>query len=116
MASTAPSEIITHNLYIKSLEESLAAARKYVTKEPDILNTPDPMAVLCTKLNAQQKQFELVMKQNSYLLTNMARNGGGCSGGGGGGGGGDNDGGGGGVGRRRQGGGQQNKNAKICGS
>ncbi len=117
MASTAPSKITTPNLYIKSLEESLAAARKYVTKVPDILNTPDPMAVLCTKLNAQRKQFELVMKQNSDLLTNMARNGGGCGGGGSGGGGsGDNDGCGGGVGRRRQGGGQQNKNAKICGS
>ncbi len=110
MASIAPSKITTCNLYIKSLEESLVVAREYITKVPDIPNVPDSMAVLCAKLDAQRKQFELVMKQNLDLLTNMARNSGGggggggssggCSGGGGSGGG-DNDGGGSDGGRRR---------------
>ena len=124
MASTAPSKITTRDLYIESLEESLAAARKYVTKvpntpiapEPNTPIAPDPMAMLRAELNAQRKQFELIMKQNLDLLTNMAQNGGGNGSGGGNGGGGgsgDNEGGGSG-GRRRQGGGQQNKDAKIC--
>jgi hypothetical protein len=93
MASTAPSKITTHDLYIESLEELLAAAREYVTMVPNTPIAPDPMAILRTELDAQRKQFELIMKQNSDLLTNMAQNDGG---GGGGGGGGDNKGGGGG--------------------
>jgi uncharacterized membrane protein YgcG len=97
MASTAPSEITTHDLYIESLEESLAAARKYVTKVPNTPIAPDPMAMLRAELNAQQKQFKIIMKQNLDLLTNMARNGG-NNGGGGGGGGGSGGGGGGGCG------------------
>ncbi len=119
MASTAPSKITTRDLYIESLEELLTAARKYVTKFPNTPIAPDPMAMLCAELNTHQKQFELIMKQNSDLLTNMAQNsggnsgGGGSGGGGGGGGGGDNKGGGGG-GQCRQGGRQQNKDAKIC--
>jgi hypothetical protein len=116
MASTAPSEITTHDLYIENLEELLAAAREYVTKVPNTPIAPDPMAILCAELNAQQKQFELIMKQNLDLLTNMTRNSAGNgdgSGGGSGGGGGDIEGGGS-SGRPRRGGGQQNKDAKIC--
>jgi hypothetical protein len=116
MASTAPSKITTRDLYIESLEESLVAACEYVTKVPNNPIAPDPMAMLHAELNAQRKQFELIMKQNLDLLTNMAQNGGGNGGGGGGGGGsggGDNKGGGG-SGQRRQGGGQRNKDAKIC--
>ncbi len=72
---------------------------------PNTPIAPDPMVMLHAELNAQQKQFKLIMKQNLDLLTNMAQNGGGNGGGsgGGGGGGGDNKGGGGG-GRRRRGG------------
>ncbi len=115
MASTAPSKITTRDLYIESLEELLSAAREYVTKVPNTPTAPDPMVMLRAELNAQQKQFELIMKQNLDLLTNMAQNGGSNvgGGGGGGGGGGDNEGGGGG-GQHRQGGGQRNKDAKIC--
>jgi uncharacterized membrane protein YgcG len=115
MASTAPSKITTCDLYIESMEESLVVAREYVTKVPNTPITPDPMAMLRTELDVQQKQFELITKQNLDLLTNMAQNGGGNGGNSGssGGGGGDNEGGGGGGGRRR-GGGQQNKDAKIC--
>ena len=100
MASTAPSEITTRDLYIESLEELLTAAREYVTKVPNTPIAPDPMAMLCAELDAQQKQFKLIMKQNSDLLTNMAQNGGGSDSGGGGGGSGDNKGGGSGGQRR----------------
>ena len=44
--SLAPSEITTHDLCIKSLEESLAAAREHISKVPDTPNLPDPMAML----------------------------------------------------------------------
>ena len=118
--SLAPSEITTCDLYIESLEESLAAAREHMSKAPDTPNSPDPMAMLRAELEAQRKQYEIVMKQNSDLLTTMAQNGGGSGGGSGGSGGsgrgtgdGDNAGGGDG-GRRRRGGGHQNKDAKIC--
>jgi hypothetical protein len=72
MASTAPSKITTRDLYIESLEESLTAAREYVTKVPNTPIAPDPMPILRAELDAQQKQFELIMKQNLDLLTNMA--------------------------------------------
>ncbi len=75
------SDITTRNLYIESLEESLAAAREYVAKEHT--STPDkpyPAAPLCTELDAQRKQFDLIMKKNSALLVAMAKgNGGGGS-------------------------------------
>ncbi len=81
------SDITTRNLYIESIEELLVAAQEYVAKEraptPD---KPDPAALLCTELDAQCKQFDLIMKQNSTFLVAMAKdNGGGGSGGGGGG-------------------------------
>jgi uncharacterized membrane protein YgcG len=98
------SDITTHELYIESLEESLRAAREYVAKErtptPDKL---DPAALLCTELDAQCKQFNLIMKQNSIPLAAMAKgNGGGGGGGGGSGGGSGGSGGGGGSGGNRR--------------
>jgi uncharacterized membrane protein YgcG len=94
------SDFTTRNLYIESLGELLAAAREYVSKEcaptPD---KPDPVDLLRMELEAQCKQFGLIMKQNSTLLAAMAKgNGGGGSGGGGGGGGGGSGGGSGGGG------------------
>jgi hypothetical protein len=76
------SDITTHDIYVKSLNESLATAREYVAKErtptPD---KPDPAALPLTELDAQCKQFFLIMKQNSALLATMAKgNGGGGSG------------------------------------
>jgi hypothetical protein len=63
------SDFTNHNLYIKSLEELLAAAWEYVAKEyaptPD---KQDPVDLLRTELEAQCKQFDLIMKQNSALL------------------------------------------------
>jgi hypothetical protein len=93
------SDFTTCNLYIESLEESLAAAQEYIAKErTPTLDKPDPADLLCTELNAQCKQFDLIMKQSSALLIAMAKGnsggsgGGGDSGGGGGGGGGSGSG------------------------
>ncbi len=90
------SDFTTRDLYIESLEESLAAAREYVAKEcTPTLDKPDPADLLCMEFDAQRKQFDLIMKQNSTFLAAMAKgNGGGggdgSSGGSGGGGGGGN--------------------------
>ncbi len=64
------SDFTTHNLYIESLKESLAAARQNVAKEcAPTLDKPDPADLLHTELDAQRKQFDLIMKQNSALLS-----------------------------------------------
>jgi hypothetical protein len=82
------SDFTTGDLYIEGLEESIAAAREYVTKErtptPDKL---DPANLLHIELDSQWKQFELIMHQNSALLVAMAKGngGGGPTGGSGGG-------------------------------
>jgi uncharacterized membrane protein YgcG len=78
------SDFTTRDLYIESLEESLAAA-----KEPAFTpDKPDPADLLRMELDAQCKQFDLIMKQNSALLPAMvmAKGNSGGSGGGGGGG------------------------------
>jgi hypothetical protein len=97
------SDITTRDLYIESLKESLAAALEYVAKErtptPD---KPDPAALLCMELDAQRKQFDLIMKQNSALLAAMAKGNGGGGGGGSGSSGGGRGGGGGGGGSNRR--------------
>jgi hypothetical protein len=60
---------LTWDLYIESLEESLAAACKYVEKDTAARAAPTPAneqsTLLRNNLNAQRKQFELVMEQNS---------------------------------------------------
>jgi hypothetical protein len=82
------SDFTARDLYIESLEESLVAAWEYVAKEcaptPD---KPDPAKQLPIELVAQQKQFKLIMQQNSALLAAMAKGNGGGGGGGGSGGG-----------------------------
>jgi hypothetical protein len=92
------SDFTTRDLYIESLEESLAAAREYFVKEPTpALDKPDPADLLPTELDPQCKQFDLIMKQNFALLAAMAKghgDGGGGSGGSGGGGSGSSGGGG----------------------
>jgi uncharacterized membrane protein YgcG len=96
------SDFTNCDLYIESLEESLAAAREYVVKErAPTLDKPDPADLLRMELDAQRKQFDLIMKQNFALLAAMAKGhggGGSGSGGGGGGGGGSGSGSGGGSG------------------
>ena len=60
------------------------AAREYVTREPAPAAATNPMALLGAELEAQHKQFDLIMKQNADLLTAMAKNGGSDGGGSGG--------------------------------
>ncbi len=68
------SAFATRDLYIESLKESLAAAREYVAKEraptPDKL---DPADLLLMELDAQCKQFDLIINQNFALLAAMAK-------------------------------------------
>ena len=85
IASTT-SSITSHDLYVKSLEESLAATHTYVARERALAVVTNPAALLCAELQAQRKQFDLIMKQNADLLTAMAKNRGGGGGGGRGGG------------------------------
>jgi hypothetical protein len=67
----------TCDLYIESLEESLVLARDYVTNAPTPApaSTPivDPLATLRLELDAQCKQFELLLKQNLDLVTAFAK-------------------------------------------
>jgi hypothetical protein len=82
MVSTT-SNITTRNLYIESREESLVAAKEYVTKEhnpaPD---KTDLVALQRVELYAQCKLFDLIMKQISDILVAITK--GSSSGGGGG--------------------------------
>jgi hypothetical protein len=70
---------LTRDLYIKSLEESLAAAHEYVTKDMAARAAPPPaneqLTLLYNDLNAQCKQFELVMEENSKLLAALSKGG-----------------------------------------
>jgi hypothetical protein len=82
----------TCNLYIKSLEESLAAAWEYCASDATT-STPippafDPLMCLQTKLAEQCKQVSEVMVQNASLMAALSKGGGGGDGGRGGGGGG----------------------------
>jgi hypothetical protein len=70
-------DFISHDLYIESLEESLALAHNYVTNTPTTAPDPtpviDPMATLSLDMEAQCKQFELLLKQNLDLVTTFAK-------------------------------------------
>jgi hypothetical protein len=105
----------TRNLYIESLEESLAAAWEYCTLGattcPPVPLAFDPLTRLQTKLVEQRKQVLEVMAQNASLMAALSKGGGG-SGGGGGGGGGGGSGGGGGRGRGRGKGGCSNRSGR----
>jgi hypothetical protein len=60
-------DFTSRGLYIESLKESLALARDYVTNAPRMASAPtpvvDPMATLCLDVEAQCKQFKLLLKQ-----------------------------------------------------
>ncbi len=75
---------LTRDLYIKSLEESLTAAHKYVAKDTAARAAPPPandqLTLLCNNLDAQRKQFKLVMEKNSKLLAALSTGGGGGGG------------------------------------
>jgi hypothetical protein len=78
---------LTRELYVESLEESLAAVREYMAKDTSAPPaTPpaitDQVTLLRNDLDSQRKQFELVMEQNSKLLAALSKGGGGGSSGG----------------------------------
>ena len=78
----------TCDLYIESLEESLAAAREQFALDANT-RTPvppafDPLTHLQTELVEQRKQVSQVMAQNAKLITTLSKGGGGGNGGGGG--------------------------------
>jgi hypothetical protein len=54
---------LTRDLYVESLEESLAAVRKYMAKDTSAPPAPtaitDQVTLLCNDLDSQCKQFEL---------------------------------------------------------
>jgi hypothetical protein len=65
------------DLYVESLEESLALAHNYMTNAPTTApaSTPvvDPLATLHLEMDAQHKQFELLLKQNLDLVAAFAK-------------------------------------------
>ncbi len=71
------SDFTSRDLYIKSLEESLALACDYLTNAPMTAPAPtpvvDPLATLHLNMEAQGKPFELLLKQNSDLVTAFAK-------------------------------------------
>jgi hypothetical protein len=66
--SKSNNNFTSRNLYIESLEESLALARDYMTNAPTTAPAPtpivDPMTTLPLDMYAQCKQFKLLLKQN----------------------------------------------------
>jgi hypothetical protein len=68
-------------LYIKSLEESLAAAREYcaldATTRTPVPPAFDPLMLLQTKFAEQRKQVSEVMVQNASLMVALSKGGGG---------------------------------------
>ncbi len=78
----------THDLYIESLEDSLAVAWEYcaldTTRRTPILPAFNPLMLLQTKLAEQRKQVLEVMAQNASLMAALSKGGGSGDGGGGG--------------------------------
>jgi hypothetical protein len=72
VTSKSNGDFTSRDLYIESLEESLALACNYMTNTPTMApaSAPvfDPMTTLRLDMDAQCKQFELLLKQNSDLV------------------------------------------------
>ncbi len=77
VTSKSNSKFTAHDLYIESLEESLALVRDYMTNAPTTTPTPtpvvNPLTTLCLDMDAQCKQFELLLKQNLDLIAAFAK-------------------------------------------
>ncbi len=71
---------LMRNLYIKSLEESLAGAREQyaldATTRTPIPPAFDPLTLLQTELAEQRKQVSEVMAQNAKLIATLSKGGG----------------------------------------
>jgi len=78
---------LTHDLYIESLEESLAAAREQyaldATTRTPVPPTFDPLTLFQETIAEQRKQVLDVMAQNAKLIATLSKGGGGDGGGGG---------------------------------
>jgi hypothetical protein len=70
-------DFTTRDLYTKSLKESLALAHNYMTNAPTMAPAPTPVVDLMTTLHldmdAQRKQFKLLLKQNLDLVSSFAK-------------------------------------------
>ncbi len=70
-------DFTSRDLYIESLKESLALACNYMTNASTMAPAPtpvvDPMATLHLDMEAQCKQFELLLKQNLKLVNAFAK-------------------------------------------
>ena len=69
--TTSSGDTASRDLYIESLEESLDIAREYVAKIPGTNSsaTPTEIEQMRVEMEAQCKQFEVLIKQNSDLVT-----------------------------------------------
>ncbi len=77
VTSKSNSNFTAHDLYVESLKESLALARVYMTNapttEPALTPVIDPLATLRLEMDAQHKQFKLLLKQSLDLLAAFAK-------------------------------------------
>jgi hypothetical protein len=77
VTSKSNGNFTSHDLYIKSLEESPALAYNHMTNAPTTAPAPtsvvDPMTTLRLDMDAQHKQFELLLKHNSDLVAAFAK-------------------------------------------
>jgi hypothetical protein len=76
VTSKSNSDFTSRDLYIKSLKELLALACNYMTNASMMApaSTPvvDPMTTLCLDMDAQWKQYKLLLKQNLDLIATFA--------------------------------------------
>jgi hypothetical protein len=75
--SKSNGDFTTRDLYIESPQESLALACDYMTNAPSTAPAPtpvvDPITTLHLDMDAQCKQFELLLKQNLDLVAAFAK-------------------------------------------
>jgi hypothetical protein len=77
VTSKSNGDFTSRDLDIESLKESLALARNYMTNTHMMAPAPtpvvDPMTTLHLDMDAQRKQFDLLLKQNSDLVAAFAK-------------------------------------------
>jgi hypothetical protein len=75
--SKSNGDFSARDLYIESLEESLALAHDYMTNASMTAPAPtpvvDPMTTLRLDMDAQHKQFKLLLRQNLDLIAVFAK-------------------------------------------
>jgi hypothetical protein len=77
VTSKSNGDFSARDLYIESLEESLALPCDYITNASTMAPAPtpvvDPMTTLLLDMDAQCKQFKLLLRQNLDLVTAFAK-------------------------------------------